>query len=137
MPFSFDSPEYIGSKKWDTGQRETWKSIMTEAVRTGSTWSQTMGELQGYGIGYRKQNLLQDLFRAKATEPSKTPEKYEAAGRWVKTIEEVKKQSGSSSREGATRFYRDWINKSTASIADEKTRAGLETEKWLYKPPGT
>lgn len=77
---------YILSSAFDIAQTERALWILKEAVTGRASSSETIGYLQEEGLGYRRQNMLDDYRRAQAIENTRTPEARINAEKWYEDV---------------------------------------------------
>jgi len=120
---------YILSSKFDSKQRAKALSIITRGVKNDLSTKEIRDRLSNKGLNIRKQNILHDIRRKKATIRALTPESRERANKWFDDVfEPFWKQKGmKNSKEGALA----WLN-AVNQTADTIEQAELNAEFWDF-----
>lgn len=120
---------YILSSKFTSKERQKALSIITRSVEKQLTSTEIINKLSNANLNYRKQNLLSDIGRKKATIRALTPEAREKANTWYDDIlEKFRIDKGIKSRKEASILWNRAVEQTAVTVLEAKENA----EFWDY-----
>lgn len=121
--------KYILSSRFSSKERQKALGIITRGVKKDLSTSEIRKQLSDKGLKVRKQNILKDIRRKKATVRAKSPEARKKANRWFDEVfEPFWKQKGmKNSKEGSKAWER-----AVTQTAETIKEAELNAEFWDF-----
>lgn len=121
--------KYILSSRFTSKERKKALSIITKGVKKDLSSSEIRKQLSDNNLKVRKQNILQDIRRKKATIRAKTPEARKKANKWFDDVFEPfwKEKGMRNSKEGSKAWER-----AVTQTAKTIKEAELNAEFWDF-----
>ena len=123
--------DYTLSDKFDAAQRTRAVELLKWGAREGWTLNATQTRLQREGLGYRRQNMVEDFARAQVTGMSKTAEAEARADAFYDNVYKPFREETGLTRSQMGTIMRAWRGEIEVpdELADEVEWWGAEVEE--------